>query len=322
MEDFRMNKITSKGIIGKFYHKLSQLTGASWIDATSMYFGDSNQEIETYAWLGMSPQMREWVGGRNAKALKENAMTIRNKPFEATLEISVNDIRRDKTSQIDMRIGELAKRAVSHWATLLTPLIYGGLSGVCYDGQYFFDNDHSEGDSGTQKNLLTASEVTALNISTATAPTATEMVDAIMGVIAYMLGIKDDQGEPMNEDAREFLVMVGTAPMWTALCAALGNPLIISSGAAITNVLSTLDGFKIRGEYNPRLSAYTDDMVIFRTDSDVKALIRQEETPISMKAIAEGSELEFNNNVHHYGVDASRNVGYGFWQMASWSTFS
>jgi phage major head subunit gpT-like protein len=316
-----MNKITSKGIIGTFYHKLAQLTGLSWINEISMYF-PSNQEIETYAWLGMSPQMREWIGGRNAKGLRENPMTIRNKHFEATLEVGVDDIRRDKTGQIDIRIGELARRAVAHWATLLSPLIYGGLSGVCYDGQYFFDSDHSEGDSGTQKNLLTSSEVSTLNVTTVTAPTGDEMAKAIMGVIAYMLAYKDDQGEPLNEDARNFTVMVGTAPLWTALCEALGATNVLSGSVSISNVLKTLDGFNIRGEFNPRLSSYTDDMAIFRTDSDMKAFIRQEEVAVNMKAIAEGSELEFNDNVHHYGIDSVRNVGYGFWQMASWSTFS
>jgi phage major head subunit gpT-like protein len=35
-----------------------------------------------------------------------------------------------------------------------------------------------------------------------------------------------------------------------------------------------------------------------------------------MAAIAEGSALEFDNDVHHYGIKAMRNVGYGYWQKA------
>ena len=35
-----------------------------------------------------------------------------------------------------------------------------------------------------------------------------------------------------------------------------------------------------------------------------------------MDAIAEGSELEFREKKHQYGVKAMRNVGYGYWQRA------
>jgi phage major head subunit gpT-like protein len=310
--------ITEEGVIGKIFHALSIISVPSWVDATSMLI-PSTQETETYAALGQVPMMREWEGGRLAKVLRESDYTIRNKTYEATLEVLVDDLRRDKTGQLDVRINELARRAQAHWAKLLSDALSDGGSTLCWDGQYFFDSDHLEGDSGSQYNLLTNSQVSALDVTTTTAPTVSEMISAILGVIGYMLGYDDDQGEPMNEDAREFLVMVGTAPLWGALMGALGQTNIASGE---TNVLATLDGFKVRGAYNPRLSALTTNMIVFRTDADVKPLIRQEEVPIQVSAIAEGSELEFEENVHHYGIKAVRNVGYGFWQMASYSTFS
>jgi len=311
-------KIGEKGIIGKIFNKLSIIAAPAWVDATAMLI-PSNQEVETYAALGMSPMMREWIGGRDAKKLRESDYQIRNKTFEATLEIMVDDLRRDKTGQLDVRISELARRAQGHWAKILSDLLLVAGSTDCWDGQYFFDDDHSFGDSGTQKNLLAVGEVPKLGVTAPTAPTVAEMIDAILGVIGYMLTYKDDQGEPMNEDAREFLIMVGTPQLWGPLMGALGQA-VIASG--VTNVLGTLEEFKIRGSFNPRLSAYTDDMIVFRTDSDVKPLIRQEEVPIEVAAIAEGSELEFTDNVHQYGLKAVRNVGFGFWQMASFSTFS
>jgi phage major head subunit gpT-like protein len=64
---------------------------------------------------------------------------------------------------------------------------------------------------------------------------------------------------------------------------------------------------------NPRLT-WTEKFAVFRTDSMTRAFIRQEEEPITMDAIAEGSEEEFKNKRHLYGVKASRNVGFGFWQ--------
>src|SRR6056297_407413 len=146
-----IDRITERQIIGSFYKTLSQDTGASWINGVSNYFA-SDQASEEYAWLGMSPTMREWVGGRNAKGFRENGLTIKNKHFEATLEYLVRDLRRDKTGQVMARINELARRTNAHWASLLSTLIINGESTECYDGQSFFDTDHEEGDSGTQSN--------------------------------------------------------------------------------------------------------------------------------------------------------------------------
>ena len=67
---------------------------------------------------------------------------------------------------------------------------------------------------------------------------------------------------------------------------------------------------------NVRLNAWTDKFVIFRTDGRLKAFIRQQETDVAMKAKAEGSEYEFDNDAHQYGVDTWRNVGFGRWQYA------
>lgn len=99
----------SRAIIGEFYNKLEQNIGTSWINDVSMLF-QSNQESETYKWLGMAPGMREWVGGRNAKGFRENGITIANKTYEATMEVLLDEIRRDKTGQVMLRIAELAQR--------------------------------------------------------------------------------------------------------------------------------------------------------------------------------------------------------------------
>jgi phage major head subunit gpT-like protein len=93
--------------------------------------------------------------------------------------------------------------------------------------------------------------------------------------------------------------------------AAINNTVL--SGAE-TNDLASSSNFKINFVVNPRLSAWTTKFAVFRTDGSVKPFIRQQETDVIMKAIAEGSDLEFNEDKHHYGVDAWRNVGYGYWQ--------
>ena len=118
-------KIGEKGIIGMIFHALSIIAAPAWVGGTSMYI-PSTQEVETYAALGQVPMMREWVGGRDAKPLRESDYQIRNKIFEATLEVLVDDMRRDKTGQLRIRIAELARRAQGHWAKLLSDLLFLG----------------------------------------------------------------------------------------------------------------------------------------------------------------------------------------------------
>lgn len=304
----------SRAIIGRFYQALEQDAGVGWVDPISMLF-QSDQASETYAWLGQSPAMREWIGGRNAKGFRENGITIANKKYEATLEIPLDWMRRDKTGQIQVRIDEMAQRANAHWAKLLTALIEAGESANGYDGQYFFDTDHSEGDSGSQSNDI------SVDITTATAPTAAEMETAILAATQKIMGFKDDQGEPMNEAARRFVVMVPT-PFMAASAAALNNPIITTSaGAAATNTLVNLGGFTYQLAINPRLS-WTTKFALFRADGGASAIIRQEEEPLQISALAENSEEEFKHDRHLYGIKSMRNCGYGYWQKACLVTFT
>ncbi len=303
--------LSSRAIIGRFFQRLEVAQSASWISDIGMYFS-SDQESETYKWLGMAPAMREWVGGRHAKGFRENGITIVNKHYEATMEVPVSWMRRDKTGQIMVRVDEMVNRTVTHWQSLLSTLIANAESTVCYDGQYFFDTDHSEGASGTQSNDITVdiSAVPASVHGTTTLPSVEEMRAMILKGVETMLGFKDDQGEPMNEMAREFLVQVPTA-WFSAAAAAISNPVV---GGGDTNVMTNLDGYNFRLTVNPRLT-WTDKLAVFRADGTVKPFILQEEQGVQVAAIAEGSELEFKEGRHEYGVDAWRNVGYGFWQQ-------
>lgn len=305
----------SRAIIGEFYARLEQDMGLSWVPLVSNLF-TSDQESETYKWLGQSPQMREWLGGRSAKGFRENGITIINKEFEATLEVQISELRRDKTGQIMVRVAELAERTNSHWAKLLATLIENGESTVCYDGQFFFDTDHLEGDSGSQSNDIT------FDATVTTAPTAGEMQSAILKATEQLLLLKDDQAEPMNEMAREFLLMV-PVPFMSAAAAALGSQVIVQNATAVASntimALGSLGGFVYRLTVNPRLT-WTEKFALWRTDAPTRGLIRQEEEPVMVDAIAEGSEEEFHNKRHLYGVKATRNVGYGLWQRACLTT--
>ena len=300
----------SRAIIGMYFLRLEQATGMNWIDQVSNLF-TSDQESETYKWLGQSPQMREWVGGRNSKGFRENGITITNILFEATMDVQVPELRRDKTGQVRIRINELADRTNSHWAKLLSELIINGEATACYDGQFFFDTDHDEGDSGTQSNDISVdiSELPVTNHGSTTAPSVGEMREVILQGVQQIYGFVDDQGEPLNETAQNFLVMVPVSLLNVAQ-AAVVLPFV---DRGESNVIPATPGMNITVVSNARLT-WTTKVLVMRTDANVAPFIRQQETEVELKVKAEGSEYEFDNNAHQYGVDASPNVGYGLWQ--------
>ena len=301
--------LTSRGIIGRFYRRLEEFAEAAWWTQLAMRFA-SNQESETYRWLGMVPQVREWVGGRQVKPLRSQGVTIVNKVWESTIRVDSDELRRDKTGQVMVRVNEMARRVATHPNKLLTELIASGATEAGYDGAAFFSTGHSEGDSGVQSNSITH------DASTPSAPTDTEMHEAIVKGIAQIISFYDDQGEPMNESASQFLVM---APM-----AFLSSTLIALSSQTIDSSSNPLAGtgpFKINWIANPRLS-WADKFAIFRTDGQSRPFIFQEELPVQVQILAEGSELEVNENQHQYGVKAIHEAGYGFWQDACLVTFN
>jgi phage major head subunit gpT-like protein len=311
--------LSSRAIMGMYFARLETDPGTAWIDGLSNGFG-SDQASETYNFLGQTPAMRAWVGGRQAKGFSGQGITIVNTHYEATIEVQKKDVRRDKTPQLNARMSEFADRAQTHWASLLSTLLINAPSTVCYDGQFFFDTDHSEGDSGTQDNDITV-DISALPAAVhgvVTAPSVEEMQQSILKGIAQILSFKDDRGEPMNESARRFMVVVPVGLYLTAVAAVSA----LTTAALQQNLNPNLiAGMTVDVQMNARLT-WTDSFAVFRTDSPIKALIRQTEQEAELKAKAEGSEFEFDNDAWQFGIDAWRGVGYGYWQRACYVTMT
>lgn len=308
--------LSSRAIRGMYFAALEADPGSALLDAVSNSFG-SDQASETYNWLGQTPMMREWIGGRQAKGFSGQGITVVNKHYEATLELQKKDLRRDKTGQIRARLAEFSERGQTHWISLMSGLIVAGATSVCYDGHYFFDTAHAEGDSGVQSNKIQVdiSTLPAQLHGTQAAPSVEEMQQAILAGITQILSFKDDKGEPLNENAKNFMVQVPLGLLQAALAAVSGL-----TNVALPNNLNPnlLKDFNVQVSVSVRLTAagWTDKFVVYRTDSPIKAFIRQTEQEIEMKMKAEGSEYEFDNDAWQIGIDGWRGAGYGMWQRA------
>lgn len=310
-------KVTAKEVNGLIREAFATSQVVSWIDPIAMK-ADSTSQLEKYGWLGNVPKMIEWVGPRLAKAMLEKEYILRNKLYQNTMTIFDNDLNRDKIGILKQRIAELPLTATENWEDQLTAAILAGAATKCYDGQYFFDTDHSEGDSGTLKNVLTSSEVPALDVTLA-APTVDEMAKAVLGVISYMMAYKDDTCRQVNRHAKSWQVQVGLPLFFAPLFEACTSKQIYTSGGTRDNPLPL---FNVVPVLNSGLSSLTAQMIVMRTDSNMKPFIMQSETQPQIETKDESSDFHFDNHAIQVGVNCSRAVGYGLYQFASYATLS
>jgi phage major head subunit gpT-like protein len=312
-----MEKLGVRGMIGRYYRTLQERTIAAWATLIST-LQPSDQELETYEATGMVPPLTEREGGLKLGGIREFSWTIRNKKFQTGVTIPRDWMRRDKTGQIVKRIDELAVRGVQHWTKVVSELIAAGAATTIYDGAYFFAASgapHTAGASGSQINDLAAAQVAALGVTAPAAPTAAEMASAILGTISYMMGYKDDQGEPINADATNWLVLCPKGAIYASALEAMQPLLLNQAGEVLRNQ------FKVQVAIDPR-SALTTGFYMFRTGDEVAPIIRQEETPAKLEVLAEGSDHWVENDEALFKLQASRNVGFGQWESAAQCTLS
>lgn len=316
--------LDSRDIIADFYPRLEAANEALWANDVSLLVA-SDRETEEYAWLGQVPAMRRWVGGRTLEPLNKYSITIKNFPYESTLPISVNDLRRDKTGQLRTRVAELAVRTATNWNSLLGTLVTNGeagTSGLAYDGQYFFDTDHNE--SGTsQTNDLTATEVPSANVTTTSILTSTEAANIITETISHMMSLTDDKGQPINQNPTGVTILATKVGHLNGIKTALGLA-NLGTGSGNNNPVLAWADYQIKVRYAPTRITAADKLYFFFGEPGMGSapLIRQEDGGVMTSLLGAGSEEEFKHGRHLFGVQANRGVGYGMWQKAALVTLS
>lgn len=193
----------------------------------------SDGEFENLSWLGAMPNVREWVGPRQFNDLAGFDFIVRNKTWESSLLFNIDKLNDGKQSGMSIQTQDQAARAVQHMQKLWFETLMA--NPVCYDGQNFFDTDHSAGSSGNQSNAIDVTVVDRTN------PTPLEMRKALHAGLESLLSFKDDKGEPFLELAGEPLgnlsVVCPYHIMYGPMNEAVTGALINSGGAAVQNIL-------------------------------------------------------------------------------------
>jgi phage major head subunit gpT-like protein len=102
----------------------------------------SKTDTNSYPFMGTFPQLREWVGDRVIKNLRGYDYTLKNVPFEATVEVPVPTIINDQHGVFKPMMEQMGYSAGMHPDELVFGAMASGATDLCYDGQAFFDASH------------------------------------------------------------------------------------------------------------------------------------------------------------------------------------
>ncbi|HIA7419193.1 TPA: Mu-like prophage major head subunit gpT family protein, partial [Escherichia coli] len=88
----------------------------------------SNGKENDYSWLSRFPKMREWIGDKVVKSLAAFNYTIRNKDWEATVEVDRNDIEDDQIMGYALQAKGAGQSAAELPADIVASLISNGFT--------------------------------------------------------------------------------------------------------------------------------------------------------------------------------------------------
>jgi len=271
------------------------------------YDASSVRSSEKYGWIGNMPGMREWVGDRQFSELRSANFVIDNKHFESSLAIKKTDIADDNLGQYGPIMEQLGIEAAHHPDELWFDALELGESTACFDGQFFFDTDHSWGKSGSQSNDLTST------VSDTSAVTVAELKTAIRSAVQQMLGFKNDQGKlyhrPTVSRLNDLTLLVPLALRDVAYDA-LESQLLSNS----TNVIVDRPTIVASPYLTSDVKFY-----LFKTGDPVKPFVFQQREPLSrmMKGL---DDIEIKDV--KFMTEARYNVGYFAWWTAVLTTLT
>ena len=280
------------------FHNAFDATPSQWQQTAMLVPSGSSQN--DYTWLSKFPKMRKWIGDKVLKQLEAFKYTIVNDDFEATVEVDRNDIEDDN-------LGIYAPQAqMAGWSAKQLPdeivadLKNNAFANTCYDGQYFYDTDHSVAGSSVSNKGTAA-------LSGATQAAAAASYGAARTAI---MSFKDDEGRPLA-----LIPDVLEVP-----------PALETEGKRLLEMDKLADDtpnpYKGTAKLlvNPRLTS-TTAWFLHCTSMPVKPFVYQErKKPVFVEQTDEQNDNVFMRKKFRFGAEARAAGGYAFWQMSYGST--
>ena len=280
------------------FNKAFDAAPSLWQKTTMLVPSGGSQN--DYGWLSRFPRMRKWIGDKVIKALEAFKYTVVNDDWEATVEVDRNDIEDDNLGIYAPMAQEAGFSARQLPDEIDADLKNNAFANLCYDGQYFYDSDHSVAGASVS-NLGTA----ALSAAT-TAAAAASYGAARLAIMSF----KDDEGRPLG-------LIPDTLEVPPALEA---TARLICENEKLTDESPNPYRGTATVMVNPRLTSSTA-WFLHVTTRPVKPFVYQErKKPVFVQQIDMASDDVFMRRQYKFGAEARCAGGYGFWQMSYGST--
>lgn len=251
---------------------------------------NSEGASEKYTFLGAVPGLREFKSERVPGTLSGYNYEVDNKKWESTLDVDRDIIEDDRTGQILIAVTGLGTKAGKHYTKLVSEAFKLGFSTPIYDGQNFFDTDHTLGSNY----LGTGKDLDATNLE------AAELLLAAQ---------TDDTGELLGHQGTALIV----GPALKAAANKLVNSKqVVEGGAAVDNPY--YKAYKV--VVLPHLGPSYKGWALADLSEGLMPFIMQIRIAIKLLAKTDvNSDRAFDKDIFTWGTRARHNVGYGNHQL-------
>lgn len=283
---------------------LSALGQASrWSDLISERVPMTRGELRL-KFAARSSGVHEWLDERIKSKLRAYETSLVAKKWANGLVIDGADLEDDDDALGLYRpaIAEMADDFVEHKHQLCIDLLNGGFAGtkgLAYDGQFFFDSDHKDGDGAAQTNV---SALPLLNATSAPANFYT--------VRQQMRAIKKPNGLLANLNPTHIIIpqaLEATADQLFRL------PTLAAGGANPTyNAVEPI--------IEPRLTSTTAWFLVDAA-KPLKPIIHGDRRNVGMRSRTNpNDDPAYSRDQYEWGGDGRYNCAFYFWQLMQGST--
>ncbi len=280
------------------FNKAFEAAPSVWEKTTMKVPSGSSQN--DYTWLSRFPKMIKWLGSKTVKVLKAFTYTVINDDYEATVEVDRNDIEDDNLGIYAPMAKEAGFSSKQLPDEIDAELKNDAFTNLCYDGQYFYDTDHS----------VAGASVSNKGTAALSAATKTLITASYGAARLAIMNFKDDDGRPLGLIPNLLEVPPALEATANMICK---NPKLEDDkpnpyfGTAEVLV-------------NPRLTSSTKWM-LHVTNRPLKPFVYQErKAPVFVQQVNPDTEDVFMRKKFKFGSEARAAGGYGLWQLSYGST--
>jgi len=255
---------------------------------------DTSKRSVKMFWGGQVPTMKQYVGDLKFDQIEAYNWEISVSKWGAGLEINRDDIEDDELDWVRPYIAGMGTEARQHPMREVAALLEAGDTGLCYDGQYFFDTDHVDGAGPTQSNKITGA-LTA---------------DKVQEMRQTMARLKDTKSRPVPRRLTHLLV----PPELEKTALTIATTEFGSSGA--TNIEKGRFQVLVSPHLTSAVKYYGFDLSTPFRPIHVYWRARPEFTAQDNPT----DENAFVRETFRYKARSRFGRGYGLWQFAAMST--